>query len=620
VILGTAGHIDHGKTTLVKALTGVDTDRLPEEKRRGITIELGFAPLTLDGVGTLGVVDVPGHEAFVRTMLAGATGIDLALLVIAADEGVMPQTREHLAILGLLDVRGGVVALTKSDLVDDEWRGLVEEDVRTLVAGSSLAGTAIVACSARTGAGLGELRAALADAARRLPQRAAADLLRLPVDRVFTVKGTGTVVTGTLWSGALTSDSQLRLFPGDRAVRVRGLESHGASVDRATAGCRVAVALAGVDRGDAARGAVLVEEGSAWRLSAVLRADVALLGDAPPLGVRSRVRFHLGTADVGARVVPVSGRTEAGRVVAARVVLDERVVARAGDRFVLRSASPAVTIGGGVVTDPQPPARRARPWPASGAPVEQRMEWMVRERGGEGLAVADLPVRLGTTPGETAAIIGRAEGVLRAGDRLFSATLREALRTRLVAAVDESHKQHPLEPGMSLQHARSALQAREEIVDVVLHDLIERGKVHLRGGVIARAGWVGKPEGRDAEQADRLAETLRSAGANPPSVAELGAQFGRYVPALLRALERDGRVVAVATDRYFSREALDALLERLRAGTADDRERTPSEVRVILGLTRKYLIPFLEYCDRTGLSTRRGDGRRFAWQAPGHGA
>jgi selenocysteine-specific elongation factor len=616
VILGTAGHIDHGKTTLVKALTGVDTDRLPEEKRRGITIELGFAPLTLAGVGTLGVVDVPGHEAFVRTMLAGATGIDLALLVIAADEGVMPQTREHLAILGLLGVRGGVVALTKSDLVDDDWRRLVEDDVRALLEETSLAGTAIVACSAVTGSGLGELRAALASAASRWPARDATDLLRLPVDRVFTVKGTGTVVTGTLWSGALANDAQLRLFPGDRIVRVRGLESHGTTVVRALPGSRVAVALAGVDRSEAARGAVLVDAGSSWRLSAVLRADVALLDAAPPLGVRTRVRFHLGTTDVGARVVPVSGRTEAGRVVAARLVLDEPVVARAGDRFVLRSASPAVTIGGGIVTDPQPPARRAKPWPASGATVEQRLEWLVRERGGEGLAIADLPVRLGTAPRESAVILGHLKDVLRAGDRLFLAALRESLQTRLVAAVDEMHRQHPLEPGLSLQHARSTLDAREEIVELVVGDLVAKGQLQLSGGVIARAGWKGKPEGRDADQANLLAETLRAAGANPPSVAELGVQFGRYVPSLLRALERDGRVVAVASDRYFSRDALDELLRRLRVGTGDNRERTPSEVREIIGLTRKYLIPFLEYCDRTGLSVRRGDVRRFAWQVP----
>ncbi|NUO38630.1 MAG: selenocysteine-specific translation elongation factor, partial [Gemmatimonadaceae bacterium] len=307
MILGTAGHIDHGKTTLVRALTGVDTDRLPEEKRRGITIDLGFAPLTLDGVGTVGVVDVPGHEAFVRTMVAGATGIDLALLVVAADEGVMPQTREHLAILSLLGVQGGVVALTKRDLVDDEWLALVQDDLRATLRPTPLAGAAIVPVSATTGAGLDALRAALTDAAGSIPRRATDDLFRLPVDRAFTVRGTGTVVTGTVWSGALARDATVRLLPADRTVRVRGLQAHGRSVDEVSAGDRAAIALAGVEVDDVGRGAILVQ-GAAWRASRVLRADVALLPDAPrPLGPRSRVRFHLGTSDLSARLVVPGG-------------------------------------------------------------------------------------------------------------------------------------------------------------------------------------------------------------------------------------------------------------------------------------------------------------------------
>ncbi|PYP61418.1 MAG: selenocysteine-specific translation elongation factor, partial [Gemmatimonadetes bacterium] len=300
MILGTAGHIDHGKTTLVRALTGVDTDRLPEEKRRGITIELGFAPLRLDGVGTIGVVDVPGHEGFVRTMLAGATGIDLALLVVAADESVMPQTREHFAILRLLGVTRGVVALTKCDLVDDEWRALVVEDVRALLADSPLADAAVVGTSSVTGAGLAELRAAIADAARAVPARAADDLFRMPVDRAFTIKGTGTVVTGTVWSGRLTRDGTVRVMPGDRTVRVRGLETHGDQVQVAEPGHRTAIALAGVDVADVQRGSFLVAD-AAWRPSNVLRAEVVLLDDAPQtLRARTAVRFHLGAADVGA--------------------------------------------------------------------------------------------------------------------------------------------------------------------------------------------------------------------------------------------------------------------------------------------------------------------------------
>jgi selenocysteine-specific elongation factor len=380
-------------------------------------------------------------------------------------------------------------------------------------------------------------------------------------------------------------------------------------------GTRVAVAVAGVERGEAGRGAVLVEDGVSWRRSGVLRADVVLLDDAAPLGVRTRIRFHLGTTEVGARVVPSRGPTEPGRVVAARIVLDEPVVARAGDRFVLRSSSPAVTIGGGVVTDPQPPARRSRPWPECQAPADQRLEWMVLERGAEGLGLGELPVRLGTTPGESAAIASRHAEVFQSGDRLFAVRLRETLRARLLAAVEDAHRRQPLEPGLSLQHARSALKAPDAVVELVMRDLVESGRLQLRGGIVARAGWTAKPEGRDADTAGRLAIKLREAGVNPPSVEELGLEFGKYVPALLRALERDGDVVAVSGDRYFSREALASLVERLRAGTADDVMRTASELREITGLTRKYLIPFLEYCDRAGLSVRQGDLRRFSWQS-----
>nr|MBA3672308.1 selenocysteine-specific translation elongation factor [Gemmatimonadaceae bacterium] len=303
MILGTAGHIDHGKTALVRALTGVDTDRLPEERRRGITIDLGFAPLTLDDGRVLGVVDVPGHESFVRTMVAGSTGIDLALLVVAADEGFMPQTREHLAILSLLGVCRGVVALTKSELVEPDWLAMVADDVRTQLGGTSLADAPVVAVSSMTGTGLAELRGLLTVAASALPERSDNDLFRMPVDRAFSVKGTGTVVTGTVWSGALTNDASVLLFPGGERLRVRGLEEHGHPTARVGPGARAAIALANVDAGALGRGAVIVQ-GDGWRETRVLRADLTLLpGSEGALGARARVRLHLGTTEVGARLV-----------------------------------------------------------------------------------------------------------------------------------------------------------------------------------------------------------------------------------------------------------------------------------------------------------------------------
>lgn len=615
MILGTAGHIDHGKTSLILALTGVNTDRLPEERRRGITIELGFAPLELEGAGTIGVVDVPGHEAFVRTMLAGATGIDLALLVVAADEGVMPQTREHVAILSLLGVRGGVVAITKRDLVDDDWLELVVEDVRTLLAGTPLEGAAVVSTSATTGAGLDDLRSAIAAAARAVPARDAADLFRMPVDRAFTVRGTGTVVTGTVWSGTLTRDATVRVLPSGRIARVRGVQSHGAALDAASPARRAAVALAGLELDDVARGAVLVSD-PAWAVTHALRADVALLDAAPqPLRARTRVRFHLGTVDVGARVVTAGGGLEPGERKPARIVLDEPVVARAGDRFVLRTASPVATVGGGVVTDPLPPFRRVRPWPAPGLAVAERLALILGEAGTHGAERASLVVRLGATPADAAALMrGAVErgGAVLLGERLFDASVLDTLGERLLALVDAQHRDAPLEPGTSLQSVRARLAAAPDLVEEAVRRAAAAGAIDVEGGLVRRRGWAPRPTEAQQQLLGRLADALAASGREPPSVGELAAAHGPATPALLRLLEREGRVVQVEPDRYYAAIAVAELLGALRAGTAPDRAYSPAELRDLLGISRKYLIPFLEYCDRTGVTIRRETGRVVA--------
>jgi selenocysteine-specific elongation factor len=608
VILGTAGHIDHGKTTLVRALTGVDTDRLPEEKRRGITIELGFAPLRIDGIGTLGVVDVPGHEGFVRTMLAGATGVDLALLVIAADEGVMPQTREHLSILRLLGVTRGVVALTKCDLVDDEWRELVVEDVRALLADTPFAAAPIVPTSASTGEGLGELRAAIATAARDVPARASDDLFRMPVDRAFVIKGTGTVVTGTVWSGRLTRDATVRVLPADRVVRVRGLQTHGDQVQVAEPGHRTAVALAGIEVADVPRGSFLVVD-PAWRASTTLRADVVLLDDAPrSLGARTAVRFHIGTADVGARIVTGDGALEPGDRKLARIMLDEPVVLRAGDRFVLRFTSPPATIGGGVVIDPFA-TRRARPWPTEAhAPAAARLAHALREAGDAGLQVASLPVRLGVSPHEADALL-TGEGVLTVGERVVASEVAADLEERLVRLVDDAHHAHPLEVGISLQELRSRLGAPPELTDLVLAHAVAAQRLESTGGVVRAAGWTPRLTPSQQKKLTEIEETLRAANSEPPSVAELEPRFGAEVADLLRLLERQGRLVAVEPERFYSAESVATLIERLRAGMTKGREYSPAELRDLLGFSRKFLIPFLEYCDRRGLTVRSVTGR-----------
>ncbi|MDB4871445.1 MAG: selB, partial [Gemmatimonadales bacterium] len=402
MIVGTAGHIDHGKTALVRALTGVDTDRLPEEKRRGITIDLGFAPLSLDGVGTVGVVDVPGHEDFVRSMLVGATGIDVGLLVIAADEGIMPQTREHLLILELLKIPRIVVALTKSDLVDAEWLALVRGEVEPLFAGA-IEPVTVVACSTRTGAGIGELRAALSTALRSVSPRAADDLFRLPVDRAFSIRGTGTVVTGTVWSGELRGDSTVRVLPSGKAARARRIEQHGAAADSARAGGRAAIAVAGLDVDDVPRGSVLVTD-EAWQATSMFEALVGLAADLTDrISPRTELRVHAGTSEVGARISFAEAESQNDSPSLARITTDAPIVLRGGDRFVVRLPAPLRTIGGGVVVDPY--ARR-RTMPVLSAdlletlPLEAitRFGFLLDTESTRGISIRDVPVRVGCAP------------------------------------------------------------------------------------------------------------------------------------------------------------------------------------------------------------------------------
>jgi selenocysteine-specific elongation factor len=611
MILGTAGHIDHGKTSLVRALTGVDTDRLPEEKRRGITIDLGFAPLELDGVGTIGVIDVPGHEAFVRTMVAGATGVDLALLVIAADEGVMPQTREHLAILRLLGVRSGVVALTKADLVDEEWLALVQDDVRVALAGSSLADAEVVAVSATKGTGIGELRAALARAARSVPARESDDLFRMPVDRAFTIRGTGTVATGTVWSGSIARDAVLRLYPSGDVVRVRALQAHGHAVDRVSAGDRAAIALAGVELARVGRGAVLVG-GEAWRPSTVIRADVALLDDVDrTIGPRTRLRLHLGTSEVGARVVPLDGVLAAGATRSARIVVEEPIVARAGDRFVLRGGSPPGTLGGGVVTDPLAP-RRARALPSASAYSASSLDRFLHEAGVAGVEIAELPVRLGVGRGALDALFSDPTR-WRAGDRAYSASARETIAAQLHDALGAHHVANPLASGAPRQWLRSRVRAPESAVDWVLDVMLREGRIVAEQGEVRLADFAPRLSDRQRSLAASLLDRISAGGEEPPSLEELSEAMAQPIAelsAICRVLTREGALVPVEANRHYAPASVTRLTGRLEAGMVPGADYGPADLREFLGVTRKFLIPFLEYCDREGYTIRNELGRR----------
>jgi selenocysteine-specific elongation factor len=544
-------------------------------------------------------------------MVAGATGIDVAMLVVAADEGVMPQTREHLAILSLLGVHSGVVALTKRDLVDADWLALVEEDVRDALASSTLAGAPIVPVSATTGAGLDALRHAIATVAHTIAQRPGDDLFRLPIDRAFTVKGTGTVVTGTVWSGSLAREATIRVMPSGATVRVRGLHAHGRATERVQAGDRAAIALAGVELDQVARGAVLVQ-GAGWRAARILRADVALLPDAPrPLGPRTRVRLHLGTSEVSARLVVPGGALAPGQRTSARVVVDEPIVARAGDRFVLRSASPVATLGGGVVVDPVAPVR-ARPWPAVDRTPSSILSSLLEEAGSVGVAMSELPVRLGIAPAALPRVVAALD-TWSIGDRLIGANAAAALRAEAMTTMSEYHEQHPLEPGAPLQWLRSRLRAPEEVSAAVLDALGVEGRIAVEQGVARRVDFMPRLTAPQERLRDAFIAALSAGGQEPPALEELAGGLdttGTELATLARLLAREGALVAVEPGRYYLASVVGALLARLESGMTPGVEYGPAELRDLLGFSRKYLIPFLEYSDRTGHTVRDPSGKR----------
>jgi selenocysteine-specific elongation factor len=611
MIVGTAGHIDHGKTALVRALTGVNTDRLPEEKRRGITIDLGFAPLELDGIGTVGIVDVPGHEGFVRSMLVGATGIDLALLVVAADEGVMPQTREHLLILELLKIPRVVVALTKSDLVDPEWIALVKTDVEALFRDSEIEMASVIACSSRTGTGLDELRASLVAALRSVGERPTDDLFRMPVDRAFSVKGTGTVVTGTVWSGELLADSNVRVLPTGITARTRRIEQHGAATDRAHAGARTAIAFGGLEVGDIPRGSVVVTDG-AWAATSIFEALVDVTTDVgDSLSPRTQLRLHAGASEVGARLTFAS--SDRAAISLARVTTDAPLALRGGDRFVLRLPAPLRTIGGGVVVDPHA-HRRPLPTLAAeelrelGAEDGARLRYVLGAEGVRGVPIRDIPVRIGCTPAKANELI-RQSDFRRGAHNLFALKTVEQVMATVQRIVAEYEIKSPLSAGVPSRTLREGVRANEELSDIAIREMERSGKIEVNGPTVRRKGWVPSPTISDVDVSNHLAHDICAGDREPPSVSELVSRYGNSVPALLHFLERQGRIVQVETERYYDREAIEGLITRLRGQLVPGRVYLPAQLRDVLGFSRKYLIPFLEFCDRIGVTERRSEGR-----------
>jgi selenocysteine-specific elongation factor len=609
-------------------LTGVDTDRLPEEKKRGITIELGFAPLTIkegDRERTVAIVDVPGHERFVKNMLAGVGGIDLAMLVLAADEGVMPQTREHLAICSLLHIRTGLVVLTKTDMVESDWIDLVRDDVAGLVRGTFLDGAPVVAVSAKTGAGVEDLKKALRTLAAAVPSRGTDQLARLPIDRVFTIKGFGTVVTGTLTAGALGIDDRVEVFPRGLVAKVRGLQTHGRPVERALAGQRTAVNLQGLERAAVERGDVI---GHAGTLVATTLVDgtLELLKDAPRLlKTRDRVRFHAGTSEIMARVLLFDATELApGGRAFARFRLEAPLVALPGDRFVVRSYSPILTIGGGALLDVDPgstrikaPARIAHLRTLETGTPEQVVDEHVRHAGAGGVRLGALAARVpfGAVRGRALLEALVAGGRVVAVDRewFLHADAVARLRGLIVGALEQFHRAQPLRPGMSREELRGrAGGADERVFGHVLGTLGAEGVV----GVDRDKVRLGSHEVRlSAEQqvaVDRVEREFREAHASPPSAAEALGRAGLRGDEehdLFQVLVESRRLVRVKDSLFFHAEALDAIQGKLVALLRERKEIGPADIKDLLGISRKYAIPLLEFFDSRRVTTRVGERR-----------
>jgi selenocysteine-specific elongation factor len=626
IIVGTAGHIDHGKSSLVEALTGTHPDRLEEEKRRGITIDLGFAFLEEAGV-RFGFVDVPGHERFVSNMLAGAAGVDLVLLVIAADESIKPQTREHFDICRLLGVKRGVVALTKSDVVDSDTAGLVHLEVEDFLRGSFLEGAPVIPVSAKTHAGLPQLKQALVTVARQFTGKSANNYFRLPIDRAFAIKGFGAVVTGTMISGRVTTGDEVQLFPGGQRLRVRGIQSGGSAVEHASAGQRTAINLAGIEHTALRRGMVLATPGI-FRVTRRIDTNLDLLKSAPKMKQRSRVHFHAGTCESVAELIFHAQKELApGQNAFAQLRLQDDVLVLPGDRFIIRQFSPVTTIGGGVVLDPL--ARR--PTIRDSGRVAF-LETLARGNKSEILAAMTERAVLGLTFEEILARTGWKEDEIRATAQHLATSNRvravsaeplvllakrsfDEIQLKITSRVANFHKENPLLPGISREDLRSSLGRRvqPQAFRDALDDLLAQKKLDTQGEIVKRAGATINLDPEETRAKDQIETAFVAAGLAVPSVKEVLSKLPvepKRAEKILQILLREKVLVRVTVDLIFHRDALAQLRDRLAVFKKTKGERISVPVfKELTGISRKYAIPLLEYLDRERVTRRAGDER-----------
>jgi selenocysteine-specific elongation factor len=628
IVVGTAGHIDHGKTALVRALTGIDADRLEEEKRRGITIDLGFAhmeiPAADGGRLRLGFVDVPGHERFVRNMLAGVGGMDLVLFVIAADESIKPQTREHFDILQLVGVQRGITVLTKSDTVDAEMLDVVRLEVEEFLRGTFLepSRAPMVAVSSITAVGIDDLKRAIAEAASEVQARDSEGLARLPIDRVFTMKGFGTVVTGTLISGTIHREEELQIFPSGSRVRVRGVQVHGQDADKAPAGQRTAVNLAGVTTQDLARGMMLAAPDT-FSATNVVDVQLRLLASAPrALKDRARVHFHCNTMEAVAEVVlHQSKQVTRDSEVFARLKLAEGGLLLPGDRFIIRQFSPVVTIGGGTVLDAFPLSRKFQPGRdlevfATGDTASV-LTTRIARRSRAGISVAKLVKETGWTRNKIEFQLASAiknKQVIRVGSVLLIAHGWDQLKTQITSALDQFQKKHPLVSGMSKEQLRAQVDAGEAVFQSIMQALVQENKIEIAGELVRLPGRGVVMKDEEAESKNKIEQAFASAALKVPALQEVlaGLKIDKArAQKIVTLLLRDKILTKVSDDLVFHRTALEDLRKRIAAHKAKSATLDVASFKELAGVSRKYAIPLLEYLDRERVTRRVGDARQI---------
>ncbi|MDO8735669.1 MAG: selenocysteine-specific translation elongation factor [Thermoleophilia bacterium] len=630
LVLGTAGHIDHGKTALIKAITGTDTDRLAEEKERGISIELGYAELELPSGTTMSVIDVPGHERFVRNMVAGASGIDIFMLVVAADDGVMPQTREHMAIIEMLGIPQGIIAITKTDLVDEEMQELVQADIEDYLAATPYRDAPIVGVSSKTGDGIPFLLGLLEEAAGRAQQahaNAADSVARLPVDRVFTLKGIGTVVTGTLWSGRICAEDSLRLMPDGLQCRARTVQVHDRSVECAEAGQRVAINLSGIDKDQLERGQMVLK-GEGLEPTYMVDARLTLLPTAPAaLKYGAQVRFHHGTADATAKLMFTDrDRLAQGDSCYAQVRLKTKIMPEKGDRFIIRSLSPVTTIGGGVIIDPHPRkhgkgeemVRRLQVLKKGGA--AEILSQLLNESSPTGLTLAGLEASgLFSGVSLTEALADSNIAVSRTGTGgpvYFAPQAINDFDLRLQAILEGRQRSNPADPTLSADEIAKSMdmEAGGRSFQSLLAGTVESGLVTTKEQRYSMASAVARLSEDQQLMMENIAGRLEVAGMSPPSLGDIATAVDTRTgdqdfKLVLKLLVEDERAVKVKPDLYYAPEPVEIAREAVVARCLDTGQITLAELRDMLNISRKFAQALLEFFDRTGLTRREGDYR-----------